>query len=119
MYSTTISNTNISDVSMTQPTESTISLLQQRININNSNNKNDTPTKHILPEEKDYHLCVLINHQNFNTHASSSIPMVDSYLENFDYDTDISYTKEVSVDEINEGLQVLSSDEEEDLYSKV
>lgn len=45
--------------------------------------------------------------------------MVDSYLENFDYDTDISYTKEVSVDEINEGLQVLSSDEEEDLYSKV
>ena len=62
---------------------------------------------------------MIIISQSSNTQASSNIKLTDSQNENQDNDDDISYTEEGSADEMKDDLQILLSDERNDLYFKV
>ena len=84
---------------MTQATEITILLFQQRITINNNNInnsiKNETPTTSPLPNEDDYNLSIIFNSQRSNNQALPNIQMVYSYNEKSDNEKGIFYTEEV------------------------
>ena len=62
---------------------------------------------------------MIIIPQSSNTQASSNIQLTGSQNENQDNDDDRSYIEEGSTDEMKDDLQILLSDEVNDLYFKV
>lgn len=62
---------------------------------------------------------MIIIPQSSNTQASSNIQLTGSQNENQDNDDDRSYIEEGSADEMKDDLQILLSDEVNDLYFKV